>query len=395
MNEFNYSSPVRVIFGIGVLDTVGSELHRFCKRVLICCSKGPFRENGTYERLQKSLVRAGIEVFEMQDIDPNPRLTSVNEGAGICRVNNIDCVVGIGGGSALDCAKVISASSASGIDAADFITDTNGFRKITSTIPTVMIPTLASTGTEVNNYAMIKFDDTGKKVCFTGESAFPALAFLDPELYATAPLKLSLWGIMDIFSHTFEFYFNGNKEEGFQARLSEAILLSLMESTERLMANPADIHARGELMWLAIMAWGGLTKIGRGAPDMTCHAIESRLNSVLDTHHGAGLAVLMSSWMEMVAMDAPEAFARFGRNVFKISVSNDIEASSRAVALFRDWLQEMGAPRSFNDICEAPVTKADIDRVIDLLKKDGVKSLGRLRPLSIDEINALLLKCIG
>ncbi|GKX28311.1 NADH-dependent alcohol dehydrogenase [Vallitalea longa] len=386
MKNFEYYSPVKILFGQGKRHSLGEEIKDKYKRVLLAVSKGPFRENGTFKDIKDSLEKQGIQVFEMGDIDSNPRLSSVVEGAEICKENDIECVIALGGGSAMDCSKVIAAAAKTDVNPYNFLWGDKVEMK--DSLDVITIPTIAATGTEVNNWAVIVDDDTKEKGdC---QIAFPTIALMDPEIFASAPLRLTLWGAMDILSHTFEFYFNGYTGSIFQSRFSESILLATMECIERLVKDEKDIEARGELMWCAVMAWGGLTKIGREDPDMACHSIEVCFSGYLDTHHGACLGVMTPRWMEMTYKEAPEIFARFARNVMGIEEDDDLEAAKLGVAKYKAWLKQVGAPNTYFDIGNKEFNDEQLNHVAKTAWKIYDGNIGRIKKWNLEEIIELL-----
>lgn len=389
MENFDYINPVNIKFGCGVRKDIGKQLKGKYRRVLLACAKGPFRTNGIFDDICSSLQSEGIQVFQMNDIDQNPKLSSVREGVSICALNNIDCVAALGGGSAMDCAKLIAAAAATGIDPYRYVF---GDRPpVTASLDTVMIPTIAATGTEANNSSVIVNDETKEKYycqCF-----FAKYAFIDPEITATIPIKLTLWGAMDILSHTFEYYFNGFDRAEFQNCFSEAILKATISAVNALVIDPLDMTARGELMWCAIMAWGGLTKIGRGDPEMTCHSIEESFSGYFDTHHGACLGVLTPRWMEMVYADAPSRFARFARNIMNISEADDMAAARKGIAAYKNWLISVNAPNTYSDIGNMSFDNPELYHVAETAFRIYNGKIGRLKRLSLEDIKHLLVSC--
>lgn len=288
MLDFLFHWPPRMLFGVDSHKKIGEEMQGVSSKALIVCAKGPFRENGLYDDVKNSLERAGIQTYGMGDIDQNPRLSSVREGVAICKKETIDTVVAIGGGSAMDCTKLIAAAALYDCDPYEFVWGSRP--QITKSLRTVLIPTIAATGTETNKSAVIVNDETKEKYYCDCEHAW--LVIFDPAVTKSAPHRLVVWGAMDILSHTFEYYFNGFEGSEFQSRFSEAIALSVMHALDVLNETPEDLTALGELQWCATMAWGGLTKIGRMEPEMTCHWLEESFSGYFDTHHGACLGVL-------------------------------------------------------------------------------------------------------
>lgn len=374
MDTFAYHSPVKIIFGAGERKKITEELkNRGYAKALLVCSKGPFRENGLYDEIRELIEAAGIDVFSMGDVDSNPRITSVREGVSVCKENDIQCVIALGGGSTLDCVKVIAAAALVDEDPWQYLWGHR--RTFKKSLDTVMIPTIAATGTEINPFSVIMDAETASKTYCVADCMYPEITFMDPEITLTVPLRLTIWGAMDILSHTLEYYFNGHGESIFQNRLSEAIILSVMECVDLLTVNPADIHARGELMWSSVMAWGGLTKIGRGDPDMACHTIAEGFVPFYDIHHGASLGVVTPRWMRHVVDRAPNFFARFAEKIFGIDGIEEggvIQKARAGIEKYVEWLVRINAPDTLQEL-----TGQDIpDEKLKLIAKRTFEDAG-------------------
>lgn len=388
MLAFHYYNPVQVYFENGAVSKLGEYLRGKYRCYLLVCAKGPFRENGLYQTVYQQLVNAGGKVVEVGDIDSNPKLHSVREGVELARKHQADCVVALGGGSAMDCSKLIALSASTGVDPYEYVW---GSRPAAgSSLDTVMIPTIAATGTELNNTAVIVNEETREKywcVC-----AFPKYCIMDPAITATLPEKLTVWGGMDILSHTFEYYFNGCMDSEFQLDLSEALITAVMRALETLSKRPDDLTARGELLWCSCVTWGtGLTKIGRRDPDMACHSIEESFSGYFDTHHGACLGVLTPRWMRMVSPQHPEIFARFARRVMQVQEPDDKCAAEAGINAYIRWLKQLGAPQCYQDL--SPKLQFSPEE-LNLVAKNAWRiykgKIGRLQPLSFQEVQNLL-----
>lgn len=390
MDNFRYYSPVRVVFGAGSSGKVGEEMAGRYERVLLVCGKGPFRGNGVFERVRASLEKAGIQVFQMGDIDSNPRISSVEEGAALCRKEKLQAIVALGGGSTMDCCKVMAGAALTDIDPRRFLWGDKV--PIAKSLDTVMIPTFAATGTELNNTAVILDDKAVSKSWCEAECMFPRLTIIDPEIAAAAPYRLTNWGCMDILSHTFEFYFNGRSDALFQQRFSEALILSAMECVELLRKDPADLHARGEIAWISVAAWGGQTKIGRGAPDMACHTCAEGLVPYFDIHHGAALGVFTPRWMRWAAPKRPAEFARFARNVMAVSEADDSKAAIEGVERYVAWLKRVGAPDTFEELAGAKIPDAKLREIASRVRAEN-PTVGRLIELDEEDIYGLFKAC--
>lgn len=384
MEAFDYIGPVRVSFGPGKRHGIGTLLGAKYSRVLLVCGKGPFRGNGILDDVRNSL--GGIGIVEMGDIDSNPRIESVEEGATICVKEGVDLVLALGGGSTMDCAKMIAATASMGGDPRRFLWGRK--ESVLSALDTVMVPTFAATGTELNDTAVILDKSSVSKSWCGGEPLFPKLTVIDPEIAAAAPYGITLWGGMDILSHIFEFYFNGNEGATFQRRFSEALILSAMESIERLKSDPRELGARGELAWISAMAWGGITKIGRGEPDMACHTIAEGLVPYFDIHHGASLGVITPRWMGWAIGRAPKPFARFARAIFGVSSGDDSEAAAEGYERYTRWLKSVGAPERLDTLAGVPIPRAKLREIAHRVSMENER-VGRLVRLEEKDIEAL------
>lgn len=394
MRDFEFYNPTTTFFGNGVIDQIGEKLNGIYKSCLLVSAKGPFRESGLYDRVKTQLEKAGMEVFGMSDIDSNPKMYSVYEGVKVARDNGVECIVALGGGSAMDCSKIIAMSAKTGLDPYEYVW---GSRPgVIGSLDTVMIPTIAATGTELNNTAVIVDADTKDKSWCLVE--YPKYCFMDPVVTSTLPRKLTIWGAMDILSHSFEYYFNGCRDAEFQLCFSEALIKATMSALERLHADMGDLNARGEIMWISTMTWGtGLTKIGRGPSDHACHNIEERISGHFDTHHGGGMGVVTPRWMRVAMLRQPWIFARFARNIMGIDCDDDEKAAVLGVDAFIEWLKKMDAPQTLYDLSQTiDFSDSELDIVADKIWKicDGEHgNIGKLTVMSYEDIKNILYAC--
>lgn len=387
MKDFEYWNPVETVFGNDCIRQIGEKLSGKYKRYLLVSTRSS-RKLGTYDKVKEQLQKAGGEVFEISPVPTNPKMTNVYEGVHMAAEKQADCVVALGGGSVMDCSKIIAMSAKTGIDARDYVW--GDADKDTQSIDTVMIPTIAATGTELNNTAVVV--DRDKREKFWCYAAFPKLCFMDPELTATLPEKMTIWGIMDVLSHTFEFYMNGDMDSEFQLQFSEGIIRTVMKCAEQLHEDPQNLLARGELLWSSTMTWGtGLTKIGRGEAEMSCHNIEERFSGFFDTHHGGGLGVITPRWMLHVYQKRPEIFARFARNVMGIQEEKTVECARLGIEKYCQWLKKIQAPSVYKDLNpELEFDKGQLDLVAEKIWKVCGRKVGKLVPLQIGDIKSIL-----
>jgi len=389
MKSFEYTAPVKVHFGNGERKKIGEYIKNKYTNVLLITAEGPFRKNGLFQEIQKSLVDQGITVHEMSDIESNPKLSSAREGRQVCIKNKVDCVIALGGGSVIDCAKTIAAAAKMDVDPYDLLW---GERlPVTNALPVVAVPTIAATGTEMNDFSVIVNDDTKEK--FYCQTLFPEMAVLDPEITLSVPKNLTIWGIMDILSHIYEFYFNNCDASPTQTFVSESLIRATMAAAEKLHKDMQDVEARGELLWCAALAWGGLTKVGRGDPDMACHGIEESFSGYFDTHHGACLGVLTPRWMDHTIPHVPGPFARFAKHIFGVNNKDKEKAAYEGLELYHKWLKSIDAPNIFSDFSDIDFNEEGFGIVAEHALKIYGGKVGNIYPFTEkDSIVAFLMK---
>ena len=292
----------------------------------------------------------------------------------------------------MDCTKVISAAAKSPRDPWEHIWGPKA--PFVESLPTVFVPTIAATGTETNPWAVIFDEENRWKNAVNADCLYTKLVLADPQAMRTVPPRLTVWGAMDILSHTFEFYFNGYHRSIFQNRFSEAIIHSVMECLDILNADPQDLRARGELWWASVMAWGGLTWLGREAPDMACHDLAEGFVPFYDTHHGATLGAITPRWMRFLVERGggkiEEIFSRFAQTIFGLRVADPAAAARQGVEAYVRWLKKAGAPDSLVELTGAPVTEGELARIIEKTYRDLGRTVGRLLPLRQEEALSIL-----
>lgn len=385
MKNFKFNNSVKIIFGSGCHKEIGATLAQQYKKALLMVGRGI--PDIYQQELKEDLLCSGITVYETDKVDSNPRASTVRKAAALCRSNGIDVILALGGGSTMDCAKMTGASAATGIDVYDFLW--GDIKPITAGLPVVTVPTLAATGTELNNTAVIRNEETKKKSSCAADCLYPAYAFIDPYYAEKLPKRIALWGAMDTLSHAFEYYFNGY-DSPFQLRFSEGLILAEIECIKHIVRFGLDPFYYGEMMWIAAMTWGtGLTRIGRGLPDMACHTIEEGIGAYYDTHHGAGLAIITPNWMRYVYEKSPRIFARFARNVWGVTESDDLKAAKTGVDCMEAFLDFTGVERSYRQLTDA-VTDLQLVKLSEEIYNDNNGVVGRLVPLKPRDIYEIL-----
>lgn len=347
MNNFTYSIPTKIHFGKGQISHL-SELAESGSNVLLVYGGGSIKKSGIYDTSMKILKDAGLSVFELSGVEPNPRIESVRKGVEICRENNVDMVLCIGGGSVIDCGKVVAAGVCSEEDPWELVLHPE---KIQGALPIYSVLTLSATGSEMDEFAVISDLGKNEKWALASEYIKPKMSVLDPEYtYSVSPKQTSA-GTADMVSHIFENYFTNVKNADVQARFAEGLLKNCFKYGPVALKEPDNYDARANLMWTASMAINGI--LCDGAEVAWCvHPMEHELSAFYDITHGEGLAILTPHWMEFALNEETAAkFAEYGRNVWNLPCTeDDMTTAKKAIQCTRDFFREMNLPASLTDV---------------------------------------------
>lgn len=337
VNNFVYYNPTRIYFGNEQLVHLGEEVKKYGSRAILVYGGGSIKKNGLYDKIMKVLRESGIEVAECAGIEPNPQYTSVNRAAKICRENQCEVVIGVGGGSVIDASKVIAQANFYDGDCWDLVT-----KRVTEerALPLIAIPTMASAGSENDAWAVISNSDTNEKLDPWHRGYQPTAAFIDPELTFTVSAYQTAVGAADILSHITDvrYFINEHKIE-FVNDMMEAMAASVIKYGPMAVKDPGNVEARQNLSWISAMITGGIMDIG-GKTDMVLHMTEYGIAAFYEIPHGHGIAILMPRWMEYVLSEttAP-AFFRFGVKCMGIDADLDVlEGAKQTIAALSDWL---------------------------------------------------------
>ncbi|MEG1192936.1 MAG: iron-containing alcohol dehydrogenase [Clostridia bacterium] len=347
MNNFDYTIPTLIHFGKGAISHL-TEIAAYGKKVLLVYGGGSIKRSGLYDTAMALLKGAGVAVCELGGVEPNPRIESVRKGVQICQKEGVDAVLAVGGGSAIDCAKVIAAGTKYAGDAWDLVLDSG---LIKGSLPVFSVLTLSATGSEMDPFAVIS--DLGKKQKLAVASAHvtPKMSILDPTYTFTVPKNQTAAGTADIISHTFENYFTNVTGAYVQARLAEALLKTCFHYGPIALEKPDDYEARANLMWASSLAINGLIKYGAEV-DWTVHPMEHELSAFYDITHGEGLAILTPHWMRKVLNERTiEQFVQYGINVWGIDATLSKEAiAAQAIDRTAAFFKEMGLPTTLGEV---------------------------------------------
>lgn len=366
MYNFDFYVPTKILFGKDKINKFGKEVSSFSKKVLIVYGGGSIKKNGIYDALISQLKENNIEYVELSGVDPNPRIETVREGVRLCREHNLDGIIAVGGGSSIDCSKVIAAGVKYDGDAWDLVID---LTKIKDALPVFTVLTLSATGSEMNGNAVISKLDTNEKYGTYSKCLIPKVSVLDPTYTFSVPKKHTAAGIADIMSHTFENYFSNVGGNIFQKSMAEGILKTCIHYGPIALNEPENYDARANLMWASSWAINGLLSAG-SANNWTVHPIEHELSAFYDITHGEGLAIVTPQWMRYVlSEDTVKDFVNYGINVWNIDSSlDDFIIANKAIDLTEDFfVEKLNIPKNLS-------TMGIDDRDFDNMAKKAVRN---------------------
>lgn len=386
MNSFIYSYPTKNYFGIGcVKEHFSSVLSAYGKNVLLAYGGGSIKKNGVYEEITGILKDAGKSITEFTGIMPNPIYAKVQEGAALVKENGIDLIVAVGGGSVIDCCKIVSAQAKLTQDIWEM--EFTQHKYPTAFVPMIAIVTASGTGAEQNNGAVITHEEKKLKAGVLGAHA--DAAFLDPAYTLSLPMMQVMSGAFDTLSHSMETYFGSPEDNNLSDDICEAVMRSVIRNMRVLKDDPKNLDARSELEWASAMAENGILKIGKTS-SFQAHQIEHQLGAYTDCNHGQGLAVIHPVLYRKLCEGAPAKFARFAVNVFGVCAKGktETETALEGVACLTDFIREIDLPTTFTQMGLAEDT--DYRSVAD---SSNIITNGCFKALTHDDIYEILMDC--
>lgn len=386
MKDFIFHNPTKIVFGKGKISTLGEEVSKTSKKVLLVYGRGSIKRNGVYDQVVDSLKSYNVEFVELPDVKPNPVLSKVHEGINLARKEQVDGIIAIGGGSTIDSSKTIAAGFYYDGDIWDAF---RGKYKAEESLPIYVVLTISATGSEMNGGAVITNEETKQKYSFWSVKSYPRVSVLDPTVQFSLPPIQTANGAADAISHVLELYFDGTQNVQILDELSEGIVRTVMDSTNILMKNPTDYDARANLVWSATLALNGINGTGRSGGDWSSHAIEHSLSALYDIAHGSGLAIVMPAWMKYVHREDVKKFARFANRVFGIDESDREKAATMGIERLKDWYKSIGLPVSLSDV---NISAEDIDKIVE--NAAARAPFGKLKKLQRSDVKEILKLCL-
>lgn len=385
MNNFTFNIPTDIRFGKDQIQCLTDELAKYGKRVLLVYGGGSIKRSGLYHKIMELLK--DFEVFELSGIEPNPKLSSVEKGTEICKKEDIQVILAVGGGSTIDASKHIAASACYDGKPWDLVMDRSLVKKA---LPIAVVLTICATGSEMNSGAVISNEETHEKLEINTPHLYPKLSICDPTYLYTLPAKQTAAGSVDILSHVMEQYFQPNDEAYITDVLSEAVMKTVIKYARKAIDEPENYEARSNLMWASTVGLNHLLTVGKGG-SWSVHPIEHVVSAYYDITHGVGLAILTPAWMEYVlSEDTAPRFARFAREVFGVNEADDMKAAKLGIDKVREFNKSLGMPASLSE-AGVPDDKFD-EMASEAVRTSGLGTRSYVK-LKDEDIKKILIMC--
>ena len=388
MKNFVFENATKVYFGEGcVKEYLSCLAKKHGEKVLLAYGGGSIKKNGIYDEVTAILKDAGKEIIEFSGIMSNPTYAKVLEGAKLAKDHGADWILGIGGGSVMDCCKAVSMAAVSEKDIWDEYWAKPGVIDF-DPLPLGVIVTVAGTGSECNGGAVITNEELKVKTGRDYPKCNPEFALMDPTYTYSVPVKQMVSGSFDILSHIMETYFSETDEDNVSDDISEALMRNVIRNLRAAIKNPEDYTARSNLFWDSTMAENRIIKLGKKC-DFECHQMEHQLGAYTNCNHGQGLAVLHPVYCRHVYKDGLTKFVRFAENVWQIprDGKSDEEFAAAGVEALADFIKEVGLPTTLKEL--------GIDENVDLKEIAASCNLapGSYKKMTHAEILAIFMEC--
>ncbi|MCG3088623.1 iron-containing alcohol dehydrogenase [Sporosarcina cyprini] len=384
MNGFVFQNPVKLIFGKNKIASLAEEIKPYGNKVLVVYGGGSIKRNGLYEEVMEILNANGMEVHELAGVEPNPRVTTAARGAELCKTHQIDFILAVGGGSVIDCTKLIATAAKYDGDPWDFVVKK---AKPADALPFGTILTIAATGSEMNAGSVITNEETEEKYGWGSPFSFPKFSILDPTYTLSLPKDQTVYGIVDMMSHIFEQYFHDEINTPLQDELCEGALRAIMENGKKLVEDLQNYELRETILLSGTWGLNGFLGMGNNGGDWGTHTIEHAVSAVYDIPHAGGLAILFPHWMEQSVHLNPGRFARLAVNVFGVSPDGKSEedVALEGIARLREYWSSIGAPSRLHDY---GIDDSKIDVMADKAMAGG--PVGNFAKLNKEQVASIL-----
>lgn len=389
MENFNFKSPTRLIFGKDTHEETGKYVKEFSKKILVLYEGEAelIKKLGIYDKVVKSLEENGIEYLTLGGVVPNPRLSLVYKGIDICKENGIDFILAIGGGSVIDSAKAIALGTAYDGDVWDFFTGKNTPVK---SMNVGVVLTIPGSGSEMSESSIISNEELSMKCVCDTEVNFPVFSILDPQVCFTIPSHLMACGVTDIMSHLMERYFSQAKDTQLSDALLEAAMRTVVEFGPKIMAEPKNYNNAAQIMWSATVAHNGMIACGRIA-DWSSHRIEHEISAIYDITHGAGMAIVFPAWMKYVKDANIDVFVNFATKVFGVEEKGSKEEIAlEGIKRLEEFFKSLGLKTTLK---ESGINDEHFEEMAQKAL-GGSETLGRFKKLTKEDIVSILKRSL-
>lgn len=384
MENFEYRNPTRLIFGDGQVSQLKPQLESLgAKKVMLVFGGGSIKRNGVYDDVTRELNAAGIEYVECDGVEPNPRIETAERGIKIAREAGVDALLALGGGSVIDCTKLIAAGIPYEGEAWDLVI---GKATPKTVIPFGTVLTLAATGSEMNSGSVITNWKTQEKYGWGSPLTYPTFSILDPKYTVSVPKDQTIYGIVDMMSHCLEQYFHP-AHAPVQERMTEGVMKAVVEAAPKLVNDLENVELRGTILFAGTMALNGVLQMGaRG--DWASHNIEHAVSAVHDIPHAGGLAILFPNWMRHV-LDESNAhrFVTLGENVFNVDTEgkSEMEAAHATIDAISAFWTSLGAP---NRLADYDIKEDTVDSIVKSAMTRG--DFGNFKSLGNEDVRQIV-----
>ncbi len=388
MNNFVFKNSTELVFGKNVEDQTGIYTAKHGSKVLLHYGGGSIKRTGLYDRIIKSLEENNVDYIELGNVQANPRLSLVQEGIRLCKEQQVDFILAVGGGSVIDSAKTIAVGAKYEGDIWEcFVGEAN----VTDALGLGVVLTIPAAGSETSMGAVITNEEGWLKRPLGHPLMRPAFALLNPELTYTLPDYQTACGVSDMLAHTMERYFTNTTNVDLTDRLCEATMRTIIEEGPKVLENPTDYAARAEIMLAGTVAHNDSLDLGRET-DWASHDIEHELSGIYDIAHGAGLSIVFPAWMKYVYKENKPRFEQFAYRVFGIEPQFDDSDASivKAIKALEDFYVKMGLPIRLED------ENITDDRYSEMAKKatnNDTRTLGHFKALNSHDIHEIYKLC--
>lgn len=383
MQTFSFYNPVKLHFGKNTLEQLRQEIPNYGRKVLVVYGGGSIKQNGLYNQVIAILKDLNTEVYELSGIEPNPRVETARKGIQICKENNIEFILAVGGGSVIDCTKLIAAGAKNDADAWDIVTKKS---PVTEALPFGTVLTIAATGSEMNLNSVITNEETQEKYGWGSPFVFPKFSILDPTYTFSVPKNHTVYGIVDMMCHIFEQYFNNATNTPITDGMSEGVLKAVIEAAPKLVEDLENYELRETILLAGTVALNGMLTMGaRG--DWASHNIEHAISAIYDIPHAGGLAIIMPHWMRHNVHVNPARFAQMATNVFGVDVTGKTieEVAYEGINQLSAFWTSLGAPSRLADY---HITSSKFDQIVKHTMFNG--PFGNFAKLQEDDVRKIL-----